>query len=157
MPLLFITTYRGRYCRPNIAEFSEIKISRFIFLTFIWLGFAELLILRIMVIHFVRTYRKTPYKIEKLFDKWRHFERLRVFHFLNKILNFVHIWPNDPPCNIKFPKNISRIWKIKIQTFNIRRLTGGVGQFLAQKLLRKIWIKFFQWKSPIFNLINIIL
>ena len=46
----------------------------------------EYQILLILVIHVIQTYRETPFKIEKLFDIWRHFQRLRVFYFVNKKL-----------------------------------------------------------------------
>ena len=41
-----------------------------------------------MVIHVIQTYRETRYKMEKLFDIWRHFQGLRVFHFLNEKIYF---------------------------------------------------------------------
>ena len=63
----------------NQSSFSGLTFPNSVFSTFI-----EYLILRILVIYFMRIDCETPYKIQKLFDISRHFERLRAFHFLNK-------------------------------------------------------------------------
>ena len=64
------------------------------FVTFIWLRLVDYLIQRILVIQFIQTYCQTPYKIEKLFDIWLHFKRLRFSHLFDKKLNFVSIAEN---------------------------------------------------------------
>jgi hypothetical protein len=68
-----------------MTSFSRLNFPNLLLSTFIWLRLAEYLILRILMILFIRTYCKTSYKIEKLFDTWRHYERLRV---LNKKIYF---------------------------------------------------------------------
>ena len=65
-------------------------------------------ILRILVIHVIQTYREIPYKIESLFDIWRHFQRLRVFIFWTKKFIFVPISPKVP--NIAECANIAEFF-----------------------------------------------
>ena len=65
--------------------------------TLILLALVEYLILRILVTYFIRIYCETPYTVQKLFDIWRHSERLRVFFiFWTKKLISVHMSPNVP-------------------------------------------------------------
>ena len=64
----------------NVVRIDLLKsrIDYLVVTTFIWLPLVKYLILRIFVIHFIRSYCETPYKIDKLLDIWRHFEHLRV-------------------------------------------------------------------------------
>jgi hypothetical protein len=62
-----------------MTSFSGLTYPNLVFSTFIWLPLVKYLILDILLIHFIRIYCETPYEIQKLFDIWRHFERLRVF------------------------------------------------------------------------------
>ena len=62
-----------------ITSFSVLTFPNLVFSIFIWLPLVEYLIPRILVIYFIQIFCEIPYKIQNLFDIWRHFERLRVF------------------------------------------------------------------------------
>jgi hypothetical protein len=86
----------------RMASISRLDFSNLLFLTFIGSRSATKLILSILVIHFIRTYCKKPYKISKFVPQLKSCEMTsfrtptRFSYFLNKKLISVPILPKVP-------------------------------------------------------------
>ena len=94
-----------------MTSFSWFNFPNLLFSTFTWLGLMDYKILRILMIHFNRTYCETPYKIKQKCLTYDVISNAYAFlYFLKKTIIFVSIWPNVPILPKFFGKKLSAIF-----------------------------------------------
>jgi hypothetical protein len=102
----------------------------------------------------VKSKKKLPYKIEKLFDIWRHFQRLHVCHFFNENIYFCsHIAESDQYCRmcqyfrIFLPKKFRQYCPPVFQFNSIKYFFEAT--LIKKNLISKIILDFLKTKISI--------